>query len=137
MRRHFVRLTKLTVNGNGYFRTNELYVHAYDVEIDLAGDMHADFSGFNDEGSLENGTGLAKETYHQGGAGGGHGGRGGKSQEGYFSAYSYDSVYMPRYFGAAGGRGSDGSGGRGGGYMYFNVESMYQSFYKKPLSTIL
>ena len=62
----FDRLSKLTVNGNGYFRTNELYVHADDVEIDLAGDMHADFSGFNDQGSIENGTGLAKETYHQG-----------------------------------------------------------------------
>lgn len=48
-------------------RTNELYVHAEDVEIDLAGDMHADFSGFNDQGAIEDGTGLAMtSSVHQG-----------------------------------------------------------------------
>ena len=70
--------------------------------------------GFNDGLIVENGTGLAKQSYHLGGSGGGHGGRGGRSNSGYFSALSYDSAYEPALYGAAGGAGSDGSGGRGG-----------------------
>lgn len=40
-----INATNVTVNGNGYFRTNQLHVIAVRVDVDLAGEMHADFSG--------------------------------------------------------------------------------------------
>ncbi|KAK3576662.1 hypothetical protein CHS0354_004947 [Potamilus streckersoni] len=62
--------------------------------------------------------------YHQGGSGGGHGGRGGRSKGGYFSAYTYDSIYFPSQMGSGGGTGTSNSnfGGRGGGIIFMHIQ---------------
>ena len=116
-----INVTNLIVNGKGYFRTNNILIQASNVTVDLAGEMHADFSGFN---AVEGpGSGMSKETYSRGGYGAGHGGRGGSANVGYQSAVAYDSIYMPVVNGSGGGHGDSGiGGGRGGGVFKFQVQ---------------
>lgn len=78
----------------------------------FSGDFHADFTGY----TSSNGPGAGLPQNQQlGGSGAGHGGRGGRSMWAYYSAYSYDSLYLPKQMGSGGGTGKDGQGGRGGG----------------------
>ncbi|XP_077861760.1 LOW QUALITY PROTEIN: uncharacterized protein LOC100369350 [Saccoglossus kowalevskii] len=111
-------VTLLDVKAGGYVRTNDMKLTAVNVTIDVAGDMHSDWSGYSS--SEGPGAGLDIQDNTLGGSGGGHGGRGGHSDAGLYSAYSYDSMYSPSLPGSGGGNG-EGSGGRGGGVMHLEV----------------
>lgn len=84
----------------------------------FAGEFHADFTGY--PGSSGPGGGRTANDYEGGGSGGGHGARGGRGKSGYFSSYSYDSIYIPEDYGSGGGNSPGGSGGRGGGKVKEN-----------------
>ncbi|XP_060557569.1 uncharacterized protein LOC132717977, partial [Ruditapes philippinarum] len=113
-------VTRLVVNGNGYVRTNSLKLNATNVTIDLSGDFHADYTGF--PGNEGHGKGRNANTHEGGGTGAGHGGRGGRCKNGYFSAYSYDSMYFPTQMGSGGGNSPSGNGGRGGGIIHMFIK---------------
>jgi hypothetical protein len=118
-----IQANNITVSGNGYFRTNNIYINSTYLDIDLAGVMHADFSG--EAPNSGTGAGLNKGTFHLGGSGGGHGGRGGPSRYGYYMSLAYDSTYTPTKNGSGGG----GDGGRGGGvfryYFFLYTQILY------------
>lgn len=59
-----INATNVTVNGNGYFRTNNIHIIAKFVDVDLAGELHSDYSGEAVGEGL--GDGLDKENYHLG-----------------------------------------------------------------------
>ncbi|XP_070535280.1 uncharacterized protein [Ptychodera flava] len=100
--RMVLNLTSLMeVKAGGYVRTNDMLVIAENVTIDVAGDVHADWSGHS--ASDGPGSGLDKPSYSTGASGGAHGGRGGRWDNGLYSSVAYDSMYTPSQPGSGGG----------------------------------
>ncbi|XP_070535283.1 uncharacterized protein [Ptychodera flava] len=127
--RMVLNLTSLMeVKAGGYVRTNDMLVIAENITIDVAGDVHADWSGHS--ASDGPGSGLDKPTpgsYSAGASGGAHGGRGGRWDNGLYSSVAYDSMYTPSQPGSGGGNVFTDyynywkNGGRGGGVIHLEV----------------
>ena len=109
---------------------------AYTVTL-IAGDFHADYTGY----AWADGPGKGLDrTTHRGGSGGGHGGRGGNSNGGYYSGYSYDSLYTPKQMGSGGGMGNEERGGRGGGKLLghrYEAAGLTDAFSLNQLSRVV
>ncbi|CAH1775844.1 unnamed protein product, partial [Owenia fusiformis] len=115
-----LNMTRLTVNGRGVMRCNDIHMEMENMTVDLSGEVHADFTGF--ASSDGDGQGIDQINGRTlGGSGGAHGGRGGRPASGYYSAMSYGSIYLPNTKGSGGGAPVHGLAGRGGGIFLIEV----------------